>query len=173
MFQKLMFQKFSKNCFKNFRVDVSKIFGVGAGILNRGAGAESESEKCDSAHLWHRLTSLIAWKGRGLEIWQASVLALSYVWLFVLCHNITDLSQYLMVLAQLAALDRGVVMRWCSIAVYGWEAQNRDSRNVNENLYFAKLLLRPVKGRNQGDYPKIAPPRFSKTYLVVRYNTNL
>ena len=26
-------------------VDVSKIFGV-------GAGAESESEKCDSAHLW-------------------------------------------------------------------------------------------------------------------------
>jgi len=32
--------------------DVSKFFGVGAGVLKRGAGAESESEKCDSAHLW-------------------------------------------------------------------------------------------------------------------------
>jgi len=32
-------------------VDVSKIFGVGAGVLKRGAGAKSESEKCDSAHL--------------------------------------------------------------------------------------------------------------------------
>jgi len=30
-------------------VDVSKF--VGAGVLNRGAGAESESEKGDSAHL--------------------------------------------------------------------------------------------------------------------------
>jgi len=36
------------------RVDVSKFFGVaaGAGVLKRGAGAESESEICDSAHLW-------------------------------------------------------------------------------------------------------------------------
>jgi len=34
------------------RVDVSKIFGVGAGVLKRAPGAESESEKCDSAHLW-------------------------------------------------------------------------------------------------------------------------
>ena len=35
-------------------VDVSKFFGVraGAGLLKRGARAESESEKCDSAHLW-------------------------------------------------------------------------------------------------------------------------
>jgi len=34
-------------------VDISKIFGVGAGagVLKREAGAESESEKCDSAHL--------------------------------------------------------------------------------------------------------------------------
>jgi len=32
-------------------VDVSKIFGVGAGALKRGAGVESESEKCDFAHL--------------------------------------------------------------------------------------------------------------------------
>jgi len=31
-------------------VDVSKFLGVGAGVLKRGAGAESE--KCDSAHLW-------------------------------------------------------------------------------------------------------------------------
>jgi len=29
--------------------DVSKFFG--AGVLKRGAGVESESEKCDSAHL--------------------------------------------------------------------------------------------------------------------------
>jgi len=35
-------------------VNVSNIFGVGArkGILKHGAGAESESEKCDSAHLF-------------------------------------------------------------------------------------------------------------------------
>jgi len=33
-------------------VDVSKVFGVEAGVLNRGAGAESVSEKGDSAHLW-------------------------------------------------------------------------------------------------------------------------
>jgi len=32
-------------------VGVSKIFGVGAGVLKHGAGVESESEKCDSAHL--------------------------------------------------------------------------------------------------------------------------
>jgi len=34
-------------------VDVSKFFGVGAGagVLKRGAEAESKSEKCDSAHL--------------------------------------------------------------------------------------------------------------------------
>jgi len=34
-------------------VDVSKFFGVGAGagVLKREAGAELESEKCDSAHL--------------------------------------------------------------------------------------------------------------------------
>jgi len=32
-------------------VDVSKFFGVGAGVLMRGAGAVSESEKGDSAHL--------------------------------------------------------------------------------------------------------------------------
>jgi len=31
-------------------VDVSKFFGVGAGVLKYGAGAESESEKRDSAH---------------------------------------------------------------------------------------------------------------------------
>jgi len=36
-------------------VDVSKFFGVGAGVLKCGAGAESESEKCDSAHLWLRV----------------------------------------------------------------------------------------------------------------------
>jgi len=41
-------------------VDVSKIFGVGAGaaILKRGARVESESKKCDSAHLF-RLTPLL------------------------------------------------------------------------------------------------------------------
>jgi len=33
-------------------VDVSKIFGVGAGLLKRGAVAELESKKCDFAHLW-------------------------------------------------------------------------------------------------------------------------
>jgi len=33
-------------------VDVSKFFGVGAAVLKRGAGAELESEICDSAHLW-------------------------------------------------------------------------------------------------------------------------
>ena len=33
-------------------VDVSKFFRVGAGVLKCGAGAESESEICDSAHLW-------------------------------------------------------------------------------------------------------------------------
>jgi len=32
-------------------VDVSKCFGVGTGVLKQGAGAESESEKWDSAHL--------------------------------------------------------------------------------------------------------------------------
>jgi len=32
-------------------VVVSKLFGAGAGVLKRGAGAESESEKRDSAHL--------------------------------------------------------------------------------------------------------------------------
>jgi len=57
---KIFKKLFKKFCFKNFRFDVSKIFGVGAGVLKRGAGAESESEKCDSAHLWRRLTSLIA-----------------------------------------------------------------------------------------------------------------
>jgi len=35
------------------RVDVSKFFGAGAGVLKRGAGVESESEKGDSAHLWN------------------------------------------------------------------------------------------------------------------------
>jgi len=38
-------------------VDVSKIFGVGAGVLKRGAGAESESKKCDSVHLCRRVHS--------------------------------------------------------------------------------------------------------------------
>jgi len=42
-------------------VDVSKIFRVGAvavaGVLKRGAGAESESEKCDSAHLCGQLAT--------------------------------------------------------------------------------------------------------------------
>jgi len=35
-------------------VDVLKFFGVGAGVgvLKRGTEVESESEKCDSAHLW-------------------------------------------------------------------------------------------------------------------------
>jgi len=32
-------------------VDVSKFFGVGAVVLKPEAGAESESEKCNSAHL--------------------------------------------------------------------------------------------------------------------------
>jgi len=34
--------------------DFSNVFGVGAGVLQRGAGAESESEKCDSTHLWYK-----------------------------------------------------------------------------------------------------------------------
>jgi len=32
-------------------VDVSNFFGVGAGVLKHWAGAESKSEKCDSAHI--------------------------------------------------------------------------------------------------------------------------
>jgi len=32
-------------------VDVSKFFGVRAGVSKLGAGTESESEKCDSPHL--------------------------------------------------------------------------------------------------------------------------
>ena len=51
---------FSMNYLKLFGVltgvgvDVSKFFAVEAGaeVLKRGAGAELESEKCDSAHLW-------------------------------------------------------------------------------------------------------------------------
>jgi len=49
---------FSLNYFEVFgvltgvKVDVSKIFRVGAGVLKREAGAELKSEKCDSAHLW-------------------------------------------------------------------------------------------------------------------------
>jgi len=39
-------------------VDISKILGVGAGVLKHGAGAESESEKCNSAHLCFAPTSL-------------------------------------------------------------------------------------------------------------------
>jgi len=34
-------------------VDVSKFFRVGAGVLKRRAGVESESEKGDSTHLCH------------------------------------------------------------------------------------------------------------------------
>jgi len=39
-------------------VDVSKFFGVGAraGVLKGGAGADSEAEKCDSAHLCFKHT---------------------------------------------------------------------------------------------------------------------
>jgi len=33
-------------------LDLSKFCGVGAGVLKCGAGAESEPQKCDSAHLW-------------------------------------------------------------------------------------------------------------------------
>jgi len=33
-------------------VDASKFIGVGARVLNPETGAESEYEKCDSAHLW-------------------------------------------------------------------------------------------------------------------------
>jgi len=33
-------------------LDVSTFLGVGSGALKRGAGPESESEKCDSAYLW-------------------------------------------------------------------------------------------------------------------------
>jgi len=36
-------------------VDVSKFFRVGAVVLTHGAGAEPESEKCDSAHLCNKL----------------------------------------------------------------------------------------------------------------------
>jgi len=35
-------------------VDVRKFLGVGAGVLQCGAGAELESKKCDSARLWCR-----------------------------------------------------------------------------------------------------------------------
>jgi len=38
-------------------VDVSKFFRVGAVVLTHGAGAEPESEKCDSAHLCNKLTN--------------------------------------------------------------------------------------------------------------------
>jgi len=43
-------------------VDVSKFFGVraGAGVLKRGAGVESESEKGDSAHLCSALRVITA-----------------------------------------------------------------------------------------------------------------
>jgi len=33
-------------------VGVLNFFGGGAGVLKPEAGAKSESEKCDSAHLW-------------------------------------------------------------------------------------------------------------------------
>jgi len=35
-------------------VDISKFCRAGAGALKRGAGAESESEKCDSVHLCYK-----------------------------------------------------------------------------------------------------------------------
>jgi len=35
-------------------VEGSKFFEVGAGVLKRGAGVESDSEKCDSSHLWYK-----------------------------------------------------------------------------------------------------------------------
>jgi len=40
------------------RVAVSKFCGVGAGVLKHGAGAELESEKCDSAHVWFKVTEV-------------------------------------------------------------------------------------------------------------------
>jgi len=36
-------------------VIVSKLFRVGAGVLKPESRVESESEKCDSTHLWCRL----------------------------------------------------------------------------------------------------------------------
>jgi len=46
-------------------VDVSKLFGVRAGVLKRGAGAESKSEKCDSTHL---CSPVFGPSARGFEI---------------------------------------------------------------------------------------------------------
>jgi len=40
-------------------VEVSKFFGVGAGVLKPEAGAKSESDKCDSAHLWWSRTDMV------------------------------------------------------------------------------------------------------------------
>jgi len=40
-------------------VDVSKFFGVGPRVLKHGAGAKSESENCDSAHL----CNIVLWPG--------------------------------------------------------------------------------------------------------------
>jgi len=47
------------------RVSISKFFRVGAGVLKHGAGAESESEKCDSTHLWFQ--QRWAWIRTGLD----------------------------------------------------------------------------------------------------------
>jgi len=47
-------------------VDVSKFFGAGARVFKRGTGAESKSEKCDSAHLCHGL----------LNSWQTCLVCL-------------------------------------------------------------------------------------------------
>jgi len=78
-------------------VDVSKIFGV-------GAGAQSESEKCDSAHLCHAChpplrASVSIWEGWDLQILLCRCLAPTsrdritqtcrLLWVFPCCDNLS------------------------------------------------------------------------------------
>ena len=76
-------------------VDVSKFFGVGAGVLKRGAGAESESEKCDSAHHWSKpdsahahLCSLLCRAGSQI-CWEAycAVAKKKFIYVTTACHR--------------------------------------------------------------------------------------
>jgi len=54
-------------------VDVSKCFGVGAGVLKHGAGVESESEKCDSTHLWYPWVKIRVCSYRFMTVNQGQI----------------------------------------------------------------------------------------------------
>jgi len=59
------------------RVDVSKFFGVGAGVLKCGAGAESESEKCDSTHLELDKAGTLLFHNSAMQHFKGNVVACS------------------------------------------------------------------------------------------------